>query len=74
MFEIPVGTLDEAFFVKIQGQLDLLVGSPKRAADPAAEAPPPVTVPNSETRFRSRRGRGSGGNRCDRGSRGAKSC
>jgi hypothetical protein len=50
MFEIPVGTLDEAFFVKIQGQLDLLVGSPKRAADPAADAPPPpVTVPGSES-------------------------
>jgi hypothetical protein len=29
MFEIPVGVLDEAFFVKIQSQLDLLVGSPK---------------------------------------------
>src|SRR5688572_15428894 len=27
-YEIPVGTLDEAFFIKIQGQLDLLVGSP----------------------------------------------
>jgi hypothetical protein len=35
-YEVPVGTLDEAFFVKIQGQLDLLVGSPKRAADVAA--------------------------------------
>jgi hypothetical protein len=35
-YEIPVGTLDEAFFIKIQGQLDLLVGSPKRPTDVAA--------------------------------------
>lgn len=35
-FEVPAGTLDEAFFVKIQGQLDLLVGGPKRAAEPAS--------------------------------------
>lgn len=35
-FEVPVGTLDEAFFMKIQGQLDLLVGGPKRAAEPVA--------------------------------------
>jgi hypothetical protein len=34
-YEVPVGTLDEEFFVKIQGQLDLLVGSPKRPADVA---------------------------------------
>ena len=33
MYEVPVGTLDEAFFIKIQSQLDLLVGSPKRAAE-----------------------------------------
>ena len=33
-YEVPVGTLDEAFFIKIQSQLDLLVGSPKRAPDP----------------------------------------
>jgi hypothetical protein len=26
VYEIPAGTLDEAFFVRIQGQLDLLVG------------------------------------------------
>ena len=43
MYEIPVGTLDEAFFVKIQGQLDLLVGSPKRADDPSSV--PTVTAP-----------------------------
>jgi hypothetical protein len=34
-YEVPVGTLDEAFFIKIQGQLDLLVGSPKRPPDVA---------------------------------------
>ena len=45
-YEVPVGTLDEAFFVKIQGQLDLLVGSPKRASDPATA--PAVAAP-SET-------------------------
>jgi glycine/D-amino acid oxidase-like deaminating enzyme len=33
MYEVPIGTLDEAFFVKIQSQLDFLVGSPKRPAD-----------------------------------------
>jgi hypothetical protein len=33
IYEVPVGTLDEAFFVKIQSQLDLLVGSPKRTAE-----------------------------------------
>ena len=33
-YEVPVGTLDEAFFIKIQSQLDLLVGPPKRAAEP----------------------------------------
>lgn len=37
-YEVPAGTLDEAFFVKIQGQLDLLVGPPKRAAEPAVPA------------------------------------
>jgi hypothetical protein len=40
-YEIPVGTLDEAFFIKIQGQLDLLVGSPKKAAE-APVAPTPA--------------------------------
>jgi hypothetical protein len=41
LYEVPVGTLDEAFFVKIQGQLDLLVGSPKRASEPA---PAPIVT------------------------------
>ena len=34
LYEIPVGKLDAEFFVKIQGQLDLLVGSPKEAVEP----------------------------------------
>jgi hypothetical protein len=36
LFEIPVGNLDEAFFVKIQGQLDLLLGPAKSAVEPVA--------------------------------------
>lgn len=43
MYEVPVGVLDAAFFVNIQGQLDLLVGGPKKKkgaeAAPAGEAP-----------------------------------
>lgn len=36
-YEVPIGELDEAFFVRIQGQLDLLVGAPKApAAEPVA--------------------------------------
>lgn len=35
LYEIPVGTLDEAFFVKIQGQLDLLLGPSKSTLSPA---------------------------------------
>lgn len=38
VYEIPAGTLDEKFFVSIQGQLDLLVGGPKKKAAPASEA------------------------------------
>ena len=33
LYEIPVGNLDAAFFVKIQGQLDLLLGPAKSAAE-----------------------------------------
>lgn len=47
MYEIAVGNLDAAFFMKIQGQLDVLVGSPKKkteetkpAETAAAEAAP----------------------------------
>ncbi len=38
MIEVPVGNLDLDFFVKIQSQLDVLVGGPKKQAD----APLPV--------------------------------
>ena len=34
IYEIPVGTLDEAFFVNIQGQLDLLVGGTAHGTAP----------------------------------------
>lgn len=46
-YEIPAGVLDEAFFVKIQGQLDLLVGGPKKKAEAApakADAAPTASV------------------------------
>lgn len=50
-YEIPAGTLDEAFFIKIQGQLDLLVGGPKRppgtAAAPGATSEPPTPAPEA---------------------------
>ena len=36
LYELPVGSLDEGLFVKIQGQLDLLVGPAKGAPEPAA--------------------------------------
>ena len=36
LYEITVGNLDAEFFVKIQGQLDLLVGPAKNAAEPVA--------------------------------------
>ena len=42
LYEVPVGILDEAFFANIQGQLDLLVGSPKA---PVAVAPEPAPAP-----------------------------
>lgn len=38
MYEIPVGDLNAEFFVKIQSQLDVLVGSPKNKAEPATGA------------------------------------
>lgn len=44
-YEVPAGVLDEAFFVKIQGQLDLLVGGPKKkAAEAKGEAQEPVVT------------------------------
>jgi hypothetical protein len=36
LYEIPVGQLDAEFFVKIQGQLDLLVGPAKGDPEPVA--------------------------------------
>jgi hypothetical protein len=34
LYEIPTGTLDAAFFLQLQGQLDLLVGPGRSAAEP----------------------------------------
>ncbi|HYP15925.1 MAG TPA: hypothetical protein VEQ65_01830 [Opitutus sp.] len=48
LFEIPAGTLDEAFFVKIQSQLDLLVGGPKKK-EPAEPPANGSTAAPSET-------------------------
>ncbi|MBP6864506.1 MAG: hypothetical protein KBC32_04460 [Candidatus Didemnitutus sp.] len=52
MYEIPAGDLNAEFFVKIQGQLDVLVGAPKKkpeeakpAAPAAASQPPPASEP-----------------------------
>ncbi len=39
LYEIPVGELNTEFFVRIQGQLDVLVGGPRKKADAA----PPTT-------------------------------
>ena len=36
LYEIPEGKLDAAFFAQLQGQLDLLMGPPKAAAEPVA--------------------------------------
>ncbi len=47
VFEVPVGTLDEAFFVNIQGKLDLLVGGPKKKAEEAAPAPTAEQTPEA---------------------------
>lgn len=48
-YEVPAGVLDEAFFVKIQGQLDLLVGGPKKKAEvaPPTGETAPVSATNS---------------------------
>lgn len=47
MYEVPVGDLNAEFFVKIQGQLDVLVGAPKKKTEEAkpsgeAAAQPPT--------------------------------
>jgi len=47
-YEIPAGVLDEAFFVKIQGQLDLRVGGPKKKAAEAKSEPQAPTQPTAE--------------------------
>jgi hypothetical protein len=36
LYEIPVGKLDAEFFIRIQGQLDLLVGPAKAVPEPVA--------------------------------------
>lgn len=45
VYEVPVGELDAAFFLKIQGQLDILVGGPKKKADEPAPTPAPSPAP-----------------------------
>lgn len=40
MYEIPVGDLNAEFFQKIQGQLDVLVGSPKKKAESVPASAP----------------------------------
>jgi hypothetical protein len=45
MYDVPAGTLDEAFFVNIQGQLDLLVGAPKKKAEDEGAAEKPNEAP-----------------------------
>lgn len=47
MYEIPVGDLNAEFFQKIQGQLDVLVGSPKKKAETTAASEP--AAPAQET-------------------------
>jgi hypothetical protein len=44
MYEIPAGDLNAEFFQKIQGQLDVLVGSPKKKVE---EAKPAVGAPEA---------------------------
>jgi len=47
-YEIPVGELNAEFFVQIQGKLDVLVGAPKKKAEPAtsaSDAVPPADAP-----------------------------
>lgn len=47
LFEVPVGELDAAFFVRIQAQLGVLVGEPKPrpAVEPVAAAPLAMATP-----------------------------
>lgn len=44
-YEVPVGTLDDEFFRKIQEHLDVLVGAPKpKAVPPQAADPAPASL------------------------------
>lgn len=47
MYEIPVGDLNAEFFQKIQGQLDILVGSPKKKAEEAKPAEANAAAPTN---------------------------
>lgn len=54
MFEVPVGELTPEFFIAVQEQLSVLVGSPKPKAEPtaapvSANAEPAAAVPKSVT-------------------------
>ncbi len=49
MVEVPVGDLNAEFFVKIQGQLDVLVGAPKKKADVSPPAADVVQAPAPES-------------------------
>jgi len=44
LYEVPVGVLDEAFFVAIQSQLEVLVGPTKSAKSPADQPTEPATA------------------------------
>lgn len=48
LYEVPVGELTPEFFVKVQEQLGVLVGEPKKKAEapPPSAAIPPASPPN----------------------------
>lgn len=49
IFEVPAGDLTAEFFVAVQEQLSVLVGTPKAAAAPAVAASSPVESPAPST-------------------------
>lgn len=49
IFEVPAGDLTAEFFVAVQEQLSVLVGTPKPAAAPAVSASSPVESPAPST-------------------------
>lgn len=49
MYEVPIGDLNAEFFMKIQSQLDVLVGAPKKKAEPEAEAGEKASVDAGES-------------------------